>query len=86
LVLETAASIVNYFDARFVSLLEKDILWLKIAVNDVILSMIFESLQDLYCKPANKAEGNSLKIIVLDKLIEIDAEELKRDYQMLPEN
>ena len=53
LVLEAATTIVNNFDARLIWLLEKDILRLEIAVDDVVVALKFESLQNLNGEAAN---------------------------------
>lgn len=55
-------------------------------MNHSVLSLIFKSLQNLNCKPSYKAQWYPVEVIVLDKLIQVDTEQLKRDNQMLPEN
>ena len=52
-------------------------------MDKVFLSKIFQSLKDLDCKSPNETEWNSLEIIILNELIKIDWEKLKRDDQVL---
>lgn len=51
-----------------------------------MLSLIFKCLQNLNCKPSYKTQWYPIKVIVLDKLIQVDTEKLKWDDQMFPEN
>jgi len=46
LTFEAARPSINYFYASFVLLLEKDVLWLKVAMDNFVL---FEELQALQC-------------------------------------
>jgi hypothetical protein len=39
----------------------------------LMILLIFESLQYLDCKPADKALRDALKIVVFDELVEVDA-------------
>lgn len=50
-----------------------------------MFSLIFKCLQNLNCKSSYKAQWNSIEVIVLDKLIEINTKQLKWDDQMFPE-
>jgi hypothetical protein len=86
LILEATTSVIYNFDARFIGLLEQDVLRLKIAVNNTMLSLVFKSLQYLDCKPADKSNWHPSELIILDKLIEINAQELEWDDEMLSEN
>ena len=55
-------------------------------MNKVLLSKIFKSLKDLDCKSPNETEWHSFEIIILNKLIKIYWEKLKRDDQVLSEH
>jgi hypothetical protein len=55
LILEATASIVNDLYARLVLLLEQDILWLQITVDNAMISLILQGLQDLNGKAADQA-------------------------------
>jgi hypothetical protein len=43
-------------------------------MNDTVLSLVFQSLQDLNCKSSNQPDGHPPELIVLNKLIEVYAE------------
>lgn len=86
LILEATATIVDDLDARLVWLLQKDILRLEIAVDNVVVALKFESLQYLNGEAPNQARRYSLEVVLLNKLVEIHAEQLKGEQQVLAED
>lgn len=54
-------------------------------MDDLVILLILQGLQDLNSKPPDQALWNSLEVVVLDEFIEIDAQALKGDGQVLPE-
>ena len=77
LVLEAATTIVDDFDPRLVRLLEQNVLRLQVAMNDPVLSLVFQSLQDLNGEPPNQSDRHPSELIVLNELIEVYAEKLE---------
>jgi hypothetical protein len=86
LVLEAATTIVDDFDPRLVRLFEQNVLRLQVAMNDPVLSLVFQSLQDLNGKPSNQPDRHPSELIVLNELIKVYAEKLERYDKMLPVN
>lgn len=41
-------------------------------------------MKDLDCKSANETQPNALEIVALDKLVQINTEQLKGDAQVVP--
>lgn len=54
-------------------------------MNDSMISLVLQCLKNLYCKSPYQSQRNSLEAVVLNKLIEIDAQKLKGYDQMLSE-
>ena len=52
----------------------------------VIVSLKFQSLQNLNRKPSYQRKANALEIVILDKLIQVNRQKLKRYQQMLSED
>jgi len=85
LTFEAARPSINYFYASFVFLLEKDVLWLKVAMDNF---MLFEKLQALQCLngyPSDQVKVQAIEFVKLKKLIEIDVEKLKDETSMTSE-
>jgi len=55
-------------------------------VDDVVVTLEFKSLQDLYRKASNQSRRNSYKVILFDEFVKIHAEQLKRQKQVLSED
>ena len=55
-------------------------------MNDPMLSLVFQSLQDLNSEPSNQPDRHPSELIVLNELIKVYAEKLERYDQMLPVN
>lgn len=49
----------------------------------VIVSLKFQSLQNLNRKPSYQRKANALEVVILDKLIQVNRQKLKRYQQML---
>ena len=77
---ETGAAIIYDFNAGFILLFQEDILWLKVAMYQVVILLIFEGLKYLDWEPANQVLWDTLEIVVSDELIEVDGEKLESDY------
>lgn len=77
LIEHAARPIVNYLDSRLVRLLEQNVLRLHIAVDDIVFALKLQGLQDLDREPPHQGELNTLKIVDLDELIQVDREQLK---------
>ena len=54
-------------------------------MDDLVVLLILQGLQDLNSKPSDQALWYSLEVVVLDEFIEIDAQALKGDDQVFPE-
>ena len=85
-VLEARRSKVDDLDSRLIWCLEKDVLGLEVTMNDLVIFDVFQTLQDLNGKSADQTQTYSLEVVVFDELIQVDAEEFKRDAKMLSEN
>lgn len=51
-----------------------------------MIALEFKRLQKLDCKPTNQTKTDTLKVIVPDKLIQVDAEKFEWDDKMSSEN
>lgn len=54
-------------------------------MNDLVISQIFQPLQNLDGKPPNQAQRHALEVIILNKFVQIHAQNFERNYQMLSE-
>lgn len=52
-------------------------------MNYFMIFLVLQGLEDLYCKPPDQTLWYSLKVVVLYKFIEVDAQALKSYYQVL---
>ena len=55
-------------------------------MNYILVSKVLQSLKYLNSEPPYQTESNSLEVIVLDKVVKIDREQLERDHQVLPKD
>eukprot|EP00420_Gonyaulax_spinifera_P006924 CAMPEP_0197932982 /NCGR_PEP_ID=MMETSP1439-20131203/109423_1 /TAXON_ID=66791 /ORGANISM="Gonyaulax spinifera, Strain CCMP409" /LENGTH=139 /DNA_ID=CAMNT_0043555791 /DNA_START=214 /DNA_END=634 /DNA_ORIENTATION=+ len=76
---------INDFDPTFRRVLQEHILGLQVAVDDVLLPQEPQSGEELDCKAADEPKRHTLEVVVLDELVEVDAQELKRDAEVVPE-
>jgi len=51
-----------------------------------MIPLEFKRLQKLDCKPTNETETDTFKVIVPDKLIQVDAKKFEWDDKMSSEN
>ena len=54
-------------------------------MHDVVLTHVVERNEDLDGEPFDQAQGEALEVVHLDEVVEVDAEELERDDEMLAE-
>jgi len=83
-IVEAGGAEVNDFDAALVDSLQEDIFWLQVAVDDVVLLHVGEADQDLDGEPPDQILGHPLEVVVLNELIQIYAQHLKRYTQVVP--
>ena len=74
LVLEAARPEIDKFDAWLIDRSQQDILWLNIAMHDFVFWQIHKGDKYLDCKSSCQVMGKALKIIVFNKLIQINAQ------------
>lgn len=55
-------------------------------MNNILFSQILQSLQNLDCKTSYQTQSDTLEIVVFDKIIKIDREQLEWDNQMFAEH
>ena len=55
-------------------------------MDNTIIPLEFKGLQDLNSESPNQSRRHSLEVVLLDELVEVHAEQLKRDQQVLPED
>ena len=83
---EAGGAIINNLNPTLVDLFEHYILWLQITMHDPMVSLEFQSLQNLDREAAVDALGHALKIIILNKFIQIDAQALECYQKVLSED
>ena len=54
-------------------------------MDHIVLPQVLQSVQKLDSESSDETERESLKVIELEELIQIDAHQLERDAEMLPE-
>ncbi len=54
-------------------------------MDHVIVLLVFECLQYLDGESPDQANGHSLEVVVLNELVQVDAEQLEANDQVLPE-
>ena len=69
LIVHAAATVVNNFYARLVGLLEQNIFWFQIAVDYLVVTLVFQSLQKLDSKSSNQSQAYPLEVVILDELV-----------------
>lgn len=72
--MHTATAVIYNFNSRLVGLFKQNILRLQITMHHFMVTLEFECLQKLDCKSANQTKTDSLKVVVPDKLIKVDAQ------------
>ena len=84
--LEATGSEIDDLEARLVWALQKDVLWLQVAVNELLFTEVLECLQNLNGEPPDQTERHSFEVVVLDKLIQVDGEEFEGYDQVTSEH
>ena len=55
-------------------------------MDNIFVAEELEGLENLYCKSSDQGQRHALEVVILNELIQIDREELKRDDQMVTEH
>jgi hypothetical protein len=76
---------VDHLYTTLVRLPQENVLWLHVAMYDVVLFHVVERDEQLDREAANQAYGNALEIITLDELVEVHAQHLEDEDQVLAE-
>ena len=64
---------------------EQDILWLEVAVHDAQRLEEAQGGQDLVRKAAYEAQAEADEVVLLDELVQVGAQQLKRNAQVAAE-
>jgi len=75
----------TYLDAAAAGLLEQNVLGLQVAVDDAAVMQQLETLEDGVRKLADEREAEALELVALDQLVEVHAQQLKRDADVRAE-
>jgi len=76
----------TYFNATTAGMLEKNVLWLQITVNDVQSKECIKTLQNGVGHLADKWRTEAAKMSTLQQVIEIDAQQFESDADMSSED
>ena len=74
-----------YLDATAARRLEQYVLWFHVTVNDVMIVQQQQTLEHRVSKLAHQAETEALELVLLDQLIEVHRQNLKRHAHVVPE-
>ena len=55
-------------------------------MDNIFVAEELEGLENLNCKSSDQGQRHALEVVILNELIQIDREELKRDDQMVTEH
>ena len=77
---------VDHLDATLVRLPQENVLRLHVAVDDVVFFHVVQRHQQLDCEPPDEPSGHSLEVVALDKLVQVHAQHLEGQDQVLPEH
>ena len=83
--LKATRAVVYQFDLALVHLHQQHVLRLQVTVHDRELVHVVQSLQDLDAKPLGQGHREALEVVVLDELVQVDGQHLKRDEHVTPE-
>ena len=75
----------SYLNSAAALLLEEDVLRLHVAVDDLVPVEEVEALQQRVRELADELEAEPLELVLLDELVEVDAEELEGDAGVVAE-
>jgi len=74
-----------YLDAAAARWLEQYVLWFHITVNDVMVVQQQQTPQHRVSKLAHETETEAAEFVLLDQLVEVHRQQLKRDADVLAE-
>lgn len=83
--LVAAGTKVDDLDAAPAWLFQQDVFWLEVAVDDPVSIQHIQTQQDGVGKLSNQCQAKPLELVLLDQLIQIHAEKLKRNTDVVPE-
>ena len=86
LILETTRAEVDHLYSRLVVLLQKNVLWLQVAVDYVLLAKELQTHKDLDGEPSDELLIESVVIVPDNQLVKVIAEELEYYADVLPKN
>ena len=86
LLVQRPAAEVRYHDPALVLLLQQDVLWLQVAVDDAQCLHVLESTHELDGEPSNESLLEAGIVVHLYEFIEIQAEQVECHAQMVPED
>ena len=75
----------SYLNSAAALLLQEDVLRLHVAVDDLVPVEEVEALQQRVRELADELETEPLELVLLDELVEVDAEELEGDAGVVAE-
>jgi len=64
-------------------LLQQDIFWLQIAVNQSRLAQKAKAVQQLLCKHSHKGGAETSELVLLDQFVQVDRQQFKDKTKML---
>lgn len=74
-----------YLDAAAALLLEQNVLWFEVAVDDAVLLQRFQTLEDGVGELPDQREAEALELVLLDELVEVHAEQLEGHADVVAE-
>mmetsp|Transcript_41593 Transcript_41593/g.114637 ORF Transcript_41593/g.114637 Transcript_41593/m.114637 type:complete len:471 (+) Transcript_41593:2036-3448(+) len=84
--LETSGTEIDQFDLGMLHVAQQDVLGLQVAVYDEGLPQAAHGLQKLLGEHADEGHTNATEIVLFQDLVQVYAQQLKRDAKMLPEH
>jgi len=66
-------------------LLEEDVLWLEIAVDDPVAVQDFQALEDGVCKLADQSQAEPLELVLLDQFVQVHGQKFEGDADVVAE-
>lgn len=85
LIFKTTGAEIDDFDARLVDLPEENVLWLEVAVHDVVLAEEVKRYKDLNSEPLNQVQREAIEVVHFDKFVEVHGQHFKCNHEMLAE-
>ena len=71
-----------HLDGALVGPFEQDVLRFEVAVDDFMPTQVAQADEDLLREAADETQGEALEVIVLDKLVQVEAQKLEADAQV----